>query len=270
MKFLNASLVIASMMFASVSHAKAAPLVVYTVSFQPPESIFSAGLTSDGTEKDLNRFLAGKGASGEKSAYLPLTEAMSHATRISEALTRDKPHGTVYVYYVRPTKNFYNIVDSRRFAEEILPQGVAKKELNDIWFSTRYWVEDEWAADTSISNEQIMGVRTLTWHDDVPELGAFSPNPNYISAVSEVSQRPMPPRNTPIDAAEVAKNGKGIDFIPASIAEMACTPQHLNLAASPSGLCLPLERLSTSKLHERKVAKMIVTNVFSISGSGQL
>ncbi len=92
-------------------------------------------MTSLGTERDLNRFLAGKGTSGERSAYLPLTEAMSHAKIISEALTCDKPHGTVYVYYVRPTKNFLNIVGSLQFAEEILP--AARQNGNCTIFGSR-------------------------------------------------------------------------------------------------------------------------------------
>lgn len=268
MKFLKASLFIASTVFASVSHAKAPPLVVYTVSFQPPESVFSAGMTSVGTEKDLNRFLAGQGAAGERTAYLPLTESMDHATKISEMLTQDKPHRTIYLYYVRPTKNFFNVVGSLRFAEEILPPGEAKQELNDIWFSTKYWVADEWAADAAISNQQIVGVKTLTWHGDVPEFGAFDPNPNYISAVSEVSQRPMPPRNTTIDAVEVAANAKDINAVPASIAEMACTYQQLHLASSPTSACLPLERLTARKLYERTVTRMIVSNVLPTLGLG--
>ncbi|MEE8659049.1 hypothetical protein CGLAMM_11525 [Acetobacteraceae bacterium EV16G] len=270
MKLLKASLFIVSTVFTSVSYAKTPPLVVYTVSFQAPESVFSSGMTSIGTERDLNRFLAGKGAAGERSAYLPLTESLSHATRISEMLTRVKPHRTIYLYYVRPTKNFFNVTDSFQFAEEVLPPGEAKRELRDIWFATKYWVADEWAASASISNQQVVGVKTLAWHDDVPEFGAFIPNPNYISAVSEVSQSPMPPRNTSIDAVEVAANIKDINAIPASIAEMACSSQQLDLASSPTSTCLPLERLSASKLFERTVTQMIVTHVLPRLGSGHI
>lgn len=268
MKFFKASLFIASTVFAPVSHAKAPPLVVYIVSFQPPESVFSAGMTSVGTERDLNRFLAGKGATGERSAYLPLTESMDYAKKISVMLTQDKPHRTIYLYYVRTTKNFFNVVGSLQFAEEILPPVEAKQELHDIWFSTKYWVTGEWAADAAISNHQIAGVTTLTWHGDVPEFGGFDGNPNYISAAAEVSQRPIPPRVSPIDTVEVAANAKDINAVPASIVEMACTYQQLPRASSPTSACLPLERMTARELYERTVTKMIVSNVLPGSHLG--
>lgn len=270
MKLLTAALLIASTAFASAGYAIDPPVMVYKVSYRPPETTFLNGFVAVGRDRDFIRFASGASTRDNSTAYVSTLDSWHHVSYVVESTARRNPELPIYIYYVRPTENFFNVEESLLFARDVLPPGPAWRQVDDLWRATHHWTEGAWAATAAIAGDQISGARRYYWNDDRPYFGSFISNPNYYILPPEVSRRPLSVRNASVEAAEVAEAAHGVGFVPAAVVNMACDSQSQRLGTSRTRPCPPVDRLSFGTLRTKTIAKLIVSGALMGSTSGQL
>lgn len=272
MKLFPATLLVASTLFCSASYAIDPPERVYKVSFRPPETTFINGFIALGRDRDFVRFVSGASTRDDSTAYVSSLATWHHASYVVEATARRNPERPIYVYYIRPTENFHNVEESLLFARDILPNGRARQQVNDLWLATRGWTPGSWTATAAIAGDQISGVRRYYWNNGDPYFGAYTVNPNYYYLPPEASRGPMPVHNVTVEVAEVAEDAHGAGFMPAAAANMACDaqPQRQCHVSAQTRLCPPVERLSFSTLRSRTIARLIASGILLSTTSGQL
>ncbi|UYH51957.1 hypothetical protein N5W20_03630 [Candidatus Kirkpatrickella diaphorinae] len=246
------------------------PDKVYKVSFQTPETVFQTGFVSLGHDRDFIRYISGASTEDDSTACVSSMDLWCDVSAISEATARRHPERPIYVYYIRPTENFFNVEASLLYARDVLPPGPAWRQVDDLWRATHHWTEGAWAATAAIAGDQISVARRYYWNDDRPYFGSFFNNPNYYILPPEVSHRPLSVRNATVEAAEVAEAAHGVGFVPAAVVNTACDPQSQSLGTSRTRPCPPVTRLSFGALRTKTIAKLIVSGALMGSTSGQL
>lgn len=270
MKFLIASLFIASSFITSVSYAINPPEWVYKVDMGDPRQKFSEGWVTKGIDRDLIRYLTWNSVQDESTFYICSNEFMYDVEPVVEEIARNHPDQIVYVYRIRPTNNFHNLEESVRFARDALPPGEAREALHQAWLATRHWAHGSWPATEAIPGAQISGATPYNWVNGRLRRGGFISNPGYLYALPEVSNGPMPVRNATVEEAVIAEDPHGVGVIPGAIVPDGCNAQPRRLSATPSTSCLPLKRVSLSKLYSKTIARMIAAGILTGSSSGQL
>ncbi|UYH51959.1 hypothetical protein N5W20_03640 [Candidatus Kirkpatrickella diaphorinae] len=270
MKFLVASLFVASSFFTSVSYAITPPDWVYKVAMGDPIQKFSEGWVTMGIDRDLMRYLTWSSVRDESTYYICSNEFLDDLEPVIEEIARNHPDQIVYVYQIRPTDNFHNLEESVRFARDALPPGEAREALHQAWLATRHWAHGSWPATAAISGAQIFGATPYNWVDGRLRQGRFISNPGYLYALPEASNGPMPVRNATVEEAVVAEDPHGVGFIPGAIVPDGCNAQPRCLSATPSTSCLPLKSVPLHTLHSRMIAKMIAAGILTGTRSAQL
>ncbi|WP_418115544.1 hypothetical protein [Sorlinia euscelidii] len=253
-----------------MSYAINPPRWVYKVDLQDPTHKFSEGWVRQGNDRDLLRYLTWTSVRDESTYYISSNEFLYDVEPVAEDIARNHPDRTVYIYQIRPTDNFQNLEESVRFARDVLPPGEAREELHQAWLATRYWAHGSWPAGAAISGAQIFGATPYNWVNGRLRIGRFIPNPDYLYALPEVSNGPMPVRNATVEEAVIAEDPHGIGFIPGAIVPDGCNAQPRRLGATPSTSCLPLKRVSLNTLYSKTIAKMIAADILMGTTSGQL
>ncbi|UYH51956.1 hypothetical protein N5W20_03625 [Candidatus Kirkpatrickella diaphorinae] len=270
MKRLTAALLIASAAFASAGYAIDPPDMVYKVSYRPPETTFLNGFVAVGRDRDVVRFASGASTRDSSTAYVSTLDSWHHVSYVVESTARRNPELPIYIYYARPTENFFNVEESLLFARDVLPSGAARRQVNDLWLATRGWTQGSWVATAAIAGDQISGARRYYWNNGDPYYGAYIVNWNYYYLPPEVSRGPMPVHNATVDAAEVAEEAHGVGFMPAAVANMACDAQPRRLGNAQTQRCPTVESLSFDTLRTKAIAKLIASGILVSALPAQL
>lgn len=270
MKFLKAIIALASTWLATLSFAEDTPDVVFRVNLSPPETIFREGFTAEGHDRDLLHYVSGMSITQHNEAYVATTSSLPNAMALCSECDEEVFAGPLYIYYIRPTENFYSVSDSIRFAQIMLPSPDVRREIDTIWRATRGKMIYCWAAHAAISTDQIKGVRQFHWNHGHPTLGALERNPNYVGDKPRASAYPMPIQNATVEAAFVAPQPHGVGFEAAAIVNMLHGPQYQRRASFKSPQCRTLQRMTFPKLRAKNITRLIVSGILMGSKSGQL
>ncbi|UYH51955.1 hypothetical protein N5W20_03620 [Candidatus Kirkpatrickella diaphorinae] len=270
MKFRKAIIALAATWRATVSFAEDTPDVVFRVNLSPPETVFKEGFSAAGNDRDLLHYVSGMSLANDNEAYVATTSSLPNAIDLCSECNEEALTGPLYIYYIRPTDNFYSVSDSIRFAQNVLPNPDVRREIDTIWRATQGEMIYYWAARAAISPNQIMGVRRFYWNNDNPTLSALEPNPNYVYRDPEVSAYPMPIHNATIEAAFVAPQPHGVGFEAAGMVDMLHGPQFQRHATFKSPQCRALQRLTFQELRTKNLGRLIAAGILMDSTSGQL
>lgn len=270
MKFRKAIIALTSTWLATSSFAEDTPDVVFRVNLSPPETIFREGFTAVGNDRDLLHYVSGMSLAQNNEAYVATTSSLPNAMDLCSECDEEVLTGPLYVYYIRPTENFYSVSDSIRFAQTVLPSPDVRQEIDTIWRATEGEMICYWAARAAISADQIMGVRQFHWNNGHPTLGALERNPNYVYDEPRVSAYPMPIQNATVEAAFVAPEPHGVGFEAAAIVNMLYGPQYQRRASFKSPQCRTLQRMTFPELRAKNITRLIVSGILMGSKSGQL
>lgn len=270
MKILAAFLFVTTCLLPSASYAVDTPRYVIKVDTQAPSIIFARGYISDGHDRDLIHYIESTQGRTVFSAYIATVAEPPDLNPLFEAMAEANPDQTMYLYRIRPTDNFYSLEMSLIFARDALPEGDARRRLNDYWLATREWAPYTWLASAAITANQISGAYPFRMENGVLRFGRYIPNPNYYYALPELSNRIIPARNETVENVVVAENQHGLGFIPGAIVPDGCNAQPRRLRASASTSCLPLLNLPINELRLKTVAKIVTAGLLTGVSSGQL
>lgn len=271
MKILAASLLIISSLFVSTGHAEDTQKKLYKISFDPKEKVFAEGFPIAGDDSDFLHFIAGSSVRERRARYIPLFDQLSIVLERAQQIAIANPETPLYVYEVRQTPNFYNVMRSLEFASTAIPDINTSLNIRRVMQAETYSLTYAWAATSSITSDQIAAVWRYDDSQNFPSLTERVANGDYIFAPAQVNPRPLPVRNETLNNLDVAAEPHGAGYMPAFVANIPCDPEWKRLGTSSlSHQCTPLENLPVEQVYQRTIAKMIAASILMGSTSGQL
>lgn len=243
------------------------PHVVYLFSSSPPAEIFDSGFIARGTDHDFIRFISGASVADGTSAYLVLNDSLERTLAVARDRLTHWPDVTYYLYAVRPSDSFYNVMTSLLYARSALPEGETRHQVSDMLVALR--PHNIWAARDFIPGSQVYRARRLYLDEGWVTLDTVISNPHYLFGRPEVSRHPMPIRNQSVDAALLGEPEHQIGFALLGMDRMGCGAPQPRLEVARGDRCTSAERLSFTALHTEIVAKLIVLDVLSGPAVGQ-
>lgn len=128
-------LVMVMTIFSSICRADPPPFIVYMLSTYPPAVIFDRGIPARGTDYDFIRFISGASVEDRTSGYLVLSSSLEYTLVIAKDRLTNWPGVALYLYAVRPSDSFYDVMFSLSYARSALPEGEARDQVNHILWS---------------------------------------------------------------------------------------------------------------------------------------
>ncbi len=180
MRLLKAAIAIPTAFLATLGFSEDTPNIVYRVSPLAPDIVFKVGFSAVGNDRDLLHYVSGTSIAQANEGYISTSSSLTNIIDISLACAQYNPGRPLYIYYIRPTNNFYNVSDSLRFALNVLPNSEVRQQIYTIWHATQREMNHFWAVRAHISGNQIMGVRGFHSFSGRPYLGNLRPNPDYL------------------------------------------------------------------------------------------
>lgn len=113
------------------------PNVVYIFTSSPPAEIFDNGFVARGTDHDFIRFITGASVADSTSAYLVLNDLLKRTLAAAMYRLTHGPDVTYYLYAVRPSGSFYNVMTSLLYTRSALPEGETRQEVSDMLVAVR-------------------------------------------------------------------------------------------------------------------------------------
>lgn len=237
------------------------PNVVYIFTSSPPAEIFISGFVARGTDHDFIRFITGASVADGTSAYLVLNDSLERTLAAARYRLTHWPDVTYYLYAVRPSDSFYDVMTSLLYARSALPAGETRQQVSDMLIAARPY--NIWAARDFIPGSQVYRARRLYLDEGGVSLDTVISNPQYLFGRPDVSRHPMPIRNQSVDAARLGEPEHQIGFALLGMDRMGCGPPQSRLDVARGDKCTSVEKLSFTALHTKIVAKLIVLDVLS-------
>ncbi|MEE8659050.1 hypothetical protein CGLAMM_00025 [Acetobacteraceae bacterium EV16G] len=243
----------------STSVADTPPHVVYIFTASPPETIFDNGFIAKGTDHDFIRFISGVSVADGTSAYLVLNDSLERTLAAARVRLIQRPDVAYYLYAVRPSNSFYNVMTSLLYARSVLPDGDTRQRVSVMLVGMRPY--DIWAARDYVSGSQVYRARRLYLNDGRVTLGTVISNPLYLFGRPEVSPHPMPIRNRSDDTVLMGEQAHQVGFVLLGMDRMGCGAQRPHFKVARGDRCTSAEKLSFAALHTEIVSKLIALNV---------
>ncbi|MEE8659048.1 hypothetical protein CGLAMM_11530 [Acetobacteraceae bacterium EV16G] len=271
MRVLAASLFVISSLFVSIGHAEDTQKKLYKISFDPKEKVFAEGFPIAGDDSDFLHFVAGSSVREGRARFIPLFDHLYVVMERAEQIANANPGTPLYVYEVRQTPNFYNVMRSLQFASTAIPDPETTLNIRHVMEAERHSLTYAWAATSSITSDQIAAVYIYGDRHNPRGLTHLADNEDYIFAPAQVNPQPLPVRNETLNNLDVAVEPHGAGYMAAFVANIPCDPQSKRLGTSSSShQCTPLENLPIETVYQRTIAKMIAAGILMGSTSGQL
>lgn len=270
-RVIAASLFIISTLLVSTGHAEDTKKKLYKISFDPKEKVFAEGFPIAGDDSDFLHFIAGSSVRDGRARFIPLFDHLYIVMERAQQIANANPGTPLYVYAVRQTPNFYNVMRSLEFASTAIPDPETTLNIRHVMEAERHSLTYAWAATSSITSDQIAAVYRYGDRYNPHSLVHLDDNPDYIFAPAEVNPQPLPVRNETLNNLDVAAEPHGAGYMAAFVANIPCEPQPKRLGTSSlSHQCTPLENLSVETVYQRTVAKLIAAGILMGSTTGQL
>lgn len=235
------------------------PHVVYIFTSSPPTEIFDRGFPAKGSDHDFIRFITGASVADGTSAYVVLNDSLERTLAVARHRLTHRPDVTYYLYAVRPSNSFYNVMTSLLYARSALPEGETRRQVSEMLVAARPY--NIWAARDFIPGSQVYRARRLYLDDGRVTLDTVISNPDYLFGRPEVSRHPMPIRNHPVNAALLGEPEHQIGFVLLGMDRMGCGAPQPRLEIARGDRCTSAERLSFTALHTKIVSMLIALDV---------
>ncbi|WP_273992286.1 scabin-related ADP-ribosyltransferase [Vibrio parahaemolyticus] len=179
--------IILLLIITSLSYKSYAISTVYRGDSREPADVFQNGFLAWGTNVNVNAHVLGlSGARGSRnSAFIPTTPVSSRARTFAIDLLNTSSNGMAYIYNIRPTHNFYNMITSMYHLYDstgtLVP--ISVREMINI--------EREYAAYSNIPPQLIRSVTILTRLSNGDIREEVQANPNYTDDNTHANEEPF-------------------------------------------------------------------------------